>query len=365
MPAVEVAGVTPAMPVLADIARELARDVPLAGRTVLLNLHLTHETLTLAETLRAGGAAIIFLPSNRNPAPQDVIDRAQTLGEIALDLDDVAHRRRGAQPLLAVEGNGRLFTDVHARPEVWPDVRGISMHTSGGGFKVDAAGDSALPLVALYRDRLKGDIETGLGTAQSSAAALLAALRAPIAGRITCVVGYGNAGRGVARTVAALGARVVAVDIDPERVVRARLDGITVAPLAEALARAEICITTTGRRGVITRSELERCRPGIIFANVSDQPAEVDVDGCEPLGDAGEWTDAWRAGRSTFYRLGRGIQVNHVVVLGNPAELMDLTFSLHALIVRWLAAEPRPRGVHPVPDEVRSWVARRYAQHMT
>jgi adenosylhomocysteinase len=238
------------------------------------------------------------------------------------------------------------------------------MHTSGGGFKVDAMGDSALPLVAVYRDRLKGDVETGLGTAQSCAAALLTALRAPIAGRVIAVVGYGNVGRGVARTLAALGARSVAVDVDPERVVRARLDGVRVETLSGALARAELCITGTGRRGLIARPALERCRTGIVFASLSDQPAEVDVDGCAPLGDVDEWTDAWRAGDSIFYRLGRGIQVNHVVARGNPAELMDLTFSLHALIVRWLAEAPRPRGVHAVPDQVRTWVAARYAQHL-
>ena len=70
--------------------------------------------------------------------------------------------------------------------------------------------------------------------------------------------------------------------------------------------RLFVRIVRSEDRGVIARPLLDRCRPGLVFANMSDQPAELDTEGCQPIGDVDAWSDAWRAGEAPFYRLAAG-----------------------------------------------------------
>jgi adenosylhomocysteinase len=343
---------------LEQIGRELLPDRPLRDLGVLLNMHLTHETASLGETLRRAGAAILFLASNRNPAPAGVLDRARACGTLCDSLDHAAE----FEPRLVVEGNGRVFRDSHERPSAWPSLTAISMHTSGGGALVDAYDPSALrvSVVAVYRDRLKQQWETGLGTAQSVIAALLRGLQRPLAGRTTLVVGFGSVGSGVARMLRASGARVVVAEIREEPELRARCEGFPVVSIADGLAVAELCLTATGRRGVIMRSHLAGARGEIVLANISNEAREIDLEGCVAGRRQGPWLQAWTAGTNRVFLLGGGMQVNHVVEEGNPAELMDLSFSIHALVVAWLAENALAPGVYEVPDHIHSLVARRY-----
>jgi adenosylhomocysteinase len=350
------------LPMLGEIAHELASSPRLAGRRVLLNMHLTRETVALAKTFGATGASLAFFGSNRTLAVPAIAQAAQAQGALYGTFDEVA----AFEPAFVVEGNGRVFLDAHKRPERWPSLAGISMHTSGGGAIVDATPSAMLriPVVAVYRDSLKQQWETGLGTSQSVLAALLRGLKRPLAGHTALVVGFGNVGSGVARALRAVGARVIVAEVRDEAQLRARFEGFRVAAITDALAVADLCITTTGRPGVIRREQLAGARTGLVLANVSNEPREIDLDGCVAGGVHSAWLEWWHAGRVKVQLLGGGTQVNHVVEEGNPSELMDLSFSLHALVVPWLAEATRAPGVHEVPDEIHCAVAARYARHL-
>jgi adenosylhomocysteinase len=356
------------MPGLESLKEEFARDKPLAGRGVLLHMHMTPETITLGEVLCSGGAQVAYIPSNRNPSAPAVVRRAEEHGGVVLEdvaqLDEITEVARNANlTFLVVEGNGRIFMALHQdppRPAFFNLVCGISEHTSGGGRLVDSFDPAQLlvPVVAVYRNPLKTVIETGLGTSQTVAAALLRGLGKPVAGRRVVVVGFGNVGRGVARILRTLGARVTVVEKREEGCLQAHLEGFHVAGLADALPTADLCVTTTGTKSVVTAGIMEGAKEGLVVANVSNQPHEIDLSGCQSAGSVDGNLVSWMtpSGRS-FYVLGGGLQVNHVVEAGNPAELMDLSFSLHALCLCWLVErEPAP-GVYPVPQDLMERVA--------
>ncbi|MCP4655048.1 MAG: hypothetical protein GY856_06470, partial [bacterium] len=220
---------------LARLRQTFGREKALAGSTVLLNMHLTPETLALGRVLRAGGARLIFLPSNRNPAPPEIVREAEDDGRVLAGAQELAAVDwRATAPCLVVEGNGRIFRELH-RPEdsglpVGEGIVAISEHTSGGGRMVDRFDGDRLrvPVVAVYRDRLKTRLETGLGTSQTVVAALIRGLRRPVAGRRTVVIGFGHVGRGVATSLRTLGARLLVVDVRGEALLEARLAGFAV-----------------------------------------------------------------------------------------------------------------------------------------
>lgn len=347
------------MPVLAALEDEFRDTRPLSGRTILLHLHLTRETAALGRVFVAGGATVRYWPSNKQPARAALVDEIRGHGEI-IDEPGASADDRG---VLVVEGSGRVFRAVHGpEPPRWAQrVAAISMHTSGGGTSVDAhRAEFRVPVVAVYRDALKADVETRFGTGQSVAAALLAGLDRPIAGLQIAIVGFGRVGRGVARTLRALGGRITVVDVDAEARLGAQLDGFRVQPLAVALASAHLCCTASGRPHAVDIAALERARSGVILANISDKRDEIDVRGAV-LESQRAAAATWKTpGGVRFELLGGGVQVNHVLANGNPAELMDLSFGLHAQVIRWLAAEARPPGVHAVERSLREPVIARW-----
>lgn len=351
------------MPGLASLAGRFARQRPLAGFTVLVNMHLSEETASLGEALARGGARLSYLNSGREPpTPRTARRLAAHGGQVLPALEALDE----PGPVLVVEGNGRVFTALHGETppaEALGRVVGISEHTSGGGRLVDAfeagGGRASAPVVAVYRTPLKTTLETGLGTSQTAASALLRGLGAPVAGRRVAVVGYGHVGRGVARTLRTLGAQVVVVETRAEAELEAVLAGFAVAPLEQAVAESEIVITATGRSSLVAAPLLETARDSLVLATLGNRPDEIDTAGCAREGEASGGLAAWRTpGGRRFSVLGGGTQLNHAIGRGNPPELMDLSLSLHGLVLEWLATTRPPPGVQNPPPALVEAAAR-------
>lgn len=119
-----------------------------------------------------GGATVCYLPSNRNPSSPQVVEVIKAQGGVVVSDDSGLDRLVGAtsqahRGYLVVEGSGRIFQGVQGEEcdnAFFSSVEGISEHTSGGGQIVDTYDPSVfrVPVVAVYRDRLKGDLETAL-----------------------------------------------------------------------------------------------------------------------------------------------------------------------------------------------------------
>jgi adenosylhomocysteinase len=178
------------------------------------------------------------------------------------------------------------------------------------------------------------------------------------------VAGYGWCGRGIAMRATGMGARVTVTEVDPVRATEALLDGMDVAPMAEAISDADFLVTATGCSSVVRPEHFEAAKDGIVVANAGHFDVELDLKGLASVA-----TEVRQVRDDvTRYVLGNGSRVdviaegrlvNLAAGQGHPVEIMDMSFALQALSVEHIVKE-RDRlepGVHPVPRDVDHAVA--------
>jgi adenosylhomocysteinase len=178
------------------------------------------------------------------------------------------------------------------------------------------------------------------------------------------VIGYGPCGRGVANTLARLGARVSVADRDPIRALEAILHGHHVGPVIDVLADAQLIFTATGAPGVIGAAELDAIADGAVIAGVGHFPWEIDEQALAAAtrstveyADGGRRTGiVLRDGRE-IVRLDHGRMINLTAAGGNPIEAMDLGLTLQARSLAAVASGGIPALVQPVPDDVERRIA--------
>jgi len=179
-------------------------------------------------------------------------------------------------------------------------------------------------------------------------------------------VGYGYVGRGIASRAKGLGAIVTVVESDAIRALEAAMDGFRVTRMSEAAKIGDIFITATGNLNAIRAEHMRRMRDGAILCNAGHFNVEIDIEGLAKLAvrrrnvldDIGEFQ--LKDGRR-LYLLAEGRLVNLAGLrsLGHPIEIMDMSFSLQALSVEYLAKHGRKleNRVHDVPPEIDRRVA--------
>jgi adenosylhomocysteinase len=187
-----------------------------------------------------------------------------------------------------------------------------------------------------------------------------------MAGKNLVIAGYGFCGRGLARKAAGLGARVIVTEVDPRTALQAHMDGFAVMTMDEAAPLGHIFITTTGNIGVITDRHFPLMRDGAILANAGHFNVEIDGRWLEDHAEGvirRDGIDSYRFGDRSLHLLAEGRLVNLATPkgMGHPIEVMDLSFALQALSVRFIAEKGRTLapGVYEVPQEIDEAVARR------
>jgi len=160
------------------------------------------------------------------------------------------------------------------------------------------------------------------------------------------------------------GAQVIVCEVDPLSALEARMEGFEVMPSLAAAERGDIFITVTGTPRVLGAEHFTRMKDGAVLANAGHFDVEVDLDALAELADerrdvlplVEQFTIAGRR----LHLLARGRVVNLAAGQGHPAEIMDISFAVHALAVEWLAGEggALAPGVHAVPGELDREVAR-------
>jgi adenosylhomocysteinase len=187
-----------------------------------------------------------------------------------------------------------------------------------------------------------------------------------VSGKRVLVVGYGWCGRGIAQRARGLGAVVTVAEVNPVRAAEALLEGFSVAPVRDAIATADFVISATGCTDAVTFEDLHAAQDGAILANAGHFDVEIDVRTLRARAEGRrvrEYVEEFTLPTGKrVYLLAEGRLVNLVAGDGHPAEIMDLSFALQLLSLRWLAREGKGlvSGVYPVPPEVDDAVARRF-----
>ncbi|HNS83223.1 MAG TPA: adenosylhomocysteinase [Methanolinea sp.] len=367
------------MPVLSSIREEFIREMPFRGIRVGMALHVEAKTACLVETLAAGGADVYITGCNPLSTQDDVAaallrvkgvhcyaKRGATTGEYYAAIDRVLD----ARPQVTIDDGMDLIHRLHtARTDLLPDVIGGCEETTTGVHRLRAmAGDGKLrfPVIAVNDTPMKRFFDNVHGTGESALSAIMLTTNMLIAGKAVVVAGYGFCGRGLARKLHGLGARVIVTEVDPRRALEAYMDGFLVMPMDAAAERGEIFITTTGNTSVITARHFRVMRPGAVLANAGHFNVEIDLQWLEA--NAGSVTrrdgiDTYRVDGKEIHVLAEGRLVNLAIPkgMGHPIEVMDLSFALQALCARHIVSCGRSMspGVYDVPSDIDDAVARK------
>jgi adenosylhomocysteinase len=366
-----------AMPVLGMLAESFATRRPFAGLRVAACLSVTAETAVLMRVLTAGGAQVHLAASNPLSTQDDVaaalaaepgvtvraragVDRTTYYEHIMGVLD--------CSPDLVLDDGGDLVNTLHeVRPEQVSAVLGGCELTSSGAARLRrmaAAGSLGFAMMAADSSAIRRMIDNRFGTGQSVLDGIMRATNTLIAGKTVVVAGFGACGSGIADRARGLGAHVIITEVDPVRALAAIMEGFRVLPMAVAAPLADLCVTATGSREVISVEHMRAMRDGAILANAGHFDVEIDVHG---LADVATEVNPSIRPHADEYMLGEGKRlillaegrvVNLVAAEGNPAAVMDLSFAAQALALAAIAGGPRlAPGVYDMPADIDAEVA--------
>lgn len=365
------------MPVLNRIRSQFEAEQPFKGLKVAISLHLEAKTAYLAKVVQAGGAEVTIAGSNPLSTQDDVCAALVEDGVTVLakhnpepeEYKEMLIRLLETKPDLIIDDGGDLVTILHTeRPDLLVNIRGGAEETTTGIIRLKAMEKDQilkLPMVAVNDAYCKHLFDNRYGTGQSVFDAINRTTNLVVAGKTVVVVGYGWCGKGVAMRAKGLGAKVIVTEVNAIRAVEAHMDGFHVMPMVEAAKLGDFFITVTGNRDVITGEHYDVMKDGAILANAGH--FDVEVNKPELLVRSSSVRTVrrnieeyqFKDGRK-MYLIAEGRLVNLGAGDGHPAEIMDMTFALQAMSLKYVNDNYETLGkqVLNVPYEIDEQVAR-------
>jgi adenosylhomocysteinase len=364
------------MPLLNSVKERFEKDKPFAGKRVTICLHLEAKTAYLGKVIQAGGAEVAMVASNPLSTQDDVVAALADSGIYvyawhgATAEEYKMHLNKGLdfQPDALIDDGGDLVSTLHhERIEQTKKIIGGAEETTTGIIRLRAMekeGKLNFPMIAVNDAYCKYLFDNRYGTGQSVWDAIMRSTNLVVAGKTVVVIGYGWCGKGVAMRAKGLGAKVIVTEVDPIKAVEAVMDGFQVMPMIEAAKRGDFFITVTGNKDCITAEHFYVMKDGAILANAGHFDVEINKIDLNNMAknvrkvrnNIEEFTFA--DGRKV-YLLAEGRLVNLAAGDGHPAEVMDMTFALQALSLRYLVEHQGQleNRVYSVPEELDRHVA--------
>lgn len=365
------------MPVLRELEKVLGRTRFFSGQKIAICLHLEAKTAYMALVLKEAGAKVAITGSNPLSTQDDVVAALHREGvevyawhnSSPREYEEHLYKTAGTEPQLIIDDGGDLVSLLHRKfKNHLSFINGGAEETTTGLIRLRAMekqGDLAFPMMAVNDARCKFLFDNRYGTGQSVWDGIMRSTNLIIAGKNVVVLGYGWCGKGVAMRAKGLGAQVFVCEVDPVKALEAHMDGFKVAPLLETASRGDIFVTVTGCNQVITREHMQVMKDQAILANAGHFDIEIDKAALQELAgvpkkvrggvDAYHFPDGRR-----IYLLGEGRLVNLAVADGHPAEIMDMSFGLQILALKYLLENRGKLGhrVHLLPAVLDEEVAR-------
>jgi len=342
------------MPVLQQIAAEFIQTRPFAGLRIAVSIHVEAKTACLARTLAAGGAEVALTACNPLSTQDDIAAALAAggmkvyciYGASATEYESHLEAALAIKPDLIIDDGGDLAALLHTQyQDLAANIRGACEETTTGIHRLrllEQSGQLLYPVLSVNDARCKHLFDNRYGTGQSVFTAIMATTNLIIAGKTIVVAGFGMCGRGVAMRAKGLGARVIVTEIDPVAACEALMEGYEVMPMAAAALEGDIFVTVTGCKDVITEEHFVLMKDGAILCNAGHFDVEVNLRQLAKLAvskrEARNNIQEYKLqdGRS-LYVLAEGRLVNLAAGDGHPAEIMDMSFALQALGLRFMA----------------------------
>jgi adenosylhomocysteinase len=364
------------MPVLNVMNAELSQSKPLAGKKIVVTMHLEAKTAYLAIVLKNAGADVVVTGSNPLSTQDDVAAALAEQGVqvfawydcSAEEYEQFLHLALDTKPDIIVDDGGDLVSLLHGeRSDLASNILGGSEETTTGVHRLnalEAEGRLKFPMIAVNDAYCKYLFDNRYGTGQSTWDGIMRTTNLTVTGKTVVVVGYGWCGKGVAMRAKGLGANVIITEVDPIKAVEAVFDGFRVMPMTEAAKQGDIFATLTGCKDVIRREHFAVMKTGAILSNAGHFDVEINK---EELADLAVSPRVVRKNIEEFvmsdgrkiYLLAEGRLVNLAAGDGHPTEIMDLSFAMQALAVLEIANNHKSMApkVHKISDELNGRVA--------
>ena len=366
------------MPVLARIRKRFAKEKPLKGLRLAACLHVTTETASLMETLKAGGAEVRLCASNPL-STQDYVSaylvKAHAIPVYAVKGEDTEtyyrhiHAVLDMKPHLTMDDGADLVSMIHSkRKDLIRGIIGGTEETTTGVIRLRAMAQRGVlrfPIIAVNDARTKYMFDNRYGTGQSTIDGIIRATNRLVAGSVFVICGYGWCSRGLAMRAHGLGASVVVTEVDPLKALEAVMDGYRVMPIGEAAAIGDFFCTLTGDINVIRREHFLRMKDGAIVSNSGHFNVELDLEGLAKITrktrKIREFVEEHTLtnGRRV-YVLGEGRLINLAAAEGHPSSVMDMSFANQALSAEYMAKNVKSlkKQVYAVPQDIDREIAR-------
>ena len=414
------------MPGLMALRAKYGEAKPLKGARVTGSLHMTIQTAVLIETLTELGADVrwcscnIFSTQDHAAAAIAAAGvpvfawKGESLEEYWWCTAQALSFPDGKGPNLIVDDGGDATLLIHngfkaendaksldcapesaeerivvetlrailaEQPRKWHDtvakLRGVSEETTTGVhrlYQMKERGELLIPAINVNDSVTKSKFDNLYGCRESLADGIKRATDVMIAGKVVVVCGYGDVGKGCARSMRSYGARVIVTEIDPICALQAAMEGFEVMTIEEALTEGNIYVTTTGNRDIITLEHMKRMRDQAIVCNIGHFDNEIQMERLEadptvtklnikPQVDKFTFS-ASRTGKKddacshSIFILAEGRLVNLGCATGHPSFVMSNSFTNQTLAQIELWQNDLPIDVYRLPKKLDEEVAR-------
>ncbi len=410
------------MPGLMSVRRKYSAAKPLAGARITGSLHMTIQTAVLIETLKDLGADVRWASCNifstQDHAASAVAAtgtpvfawKGETLEEYwactleaitfpggkgpNLIVDDggdatlMIHRgyRSEENPALLDEPttnkelaiiNAVLKNKLTQDPTFWhrmvKEIKGVSEETTTGVHRLYQMFENKtllFPAINVNDSVTKSKFDNLYGCRESLADGIKRATDVMVAGKVVCVCGYGDVGKGSAQSMRGFGARVLVTEVDPICALQAAMEGYKVTTVEDALSEANIFVTSTGNCHVIRIEHMEKMLDQSILCNIGHFDHEIEVDKLQSYPGIVHTNIKPQVDKYTFpdghsiYLLAEGRLVNLGCATGHPSFVMSNSFTNQTLAQLDLWQNPREVSVRTLSKALDEEVARLHLEKL-
>jgi adenosylhomocysteinase len=406
------------MPGLMSIRAKYAPELPLKGVRITGSLHMTIQTAVLIETLADLGATVRWASCNifstqdhaaaaiaatgvpvfawkgesleeywwctyqalshpNGKGPELVVDDG---GDVTLLIHKGYELENGSDWVNSASGSHEekvikdLLKQVYAEnPTRWHDMvkdwRGVSEETTTGVhrlYKMHQQGALLVPAINVNDSVTKSKFDNLYGCRESLADGIKRATDVMVSGKVAVICGYGDVGKGSAHSLRGFGARVIVTEIDPINALQAAMEGYEVTTIEDTLGRADIYVTCTGNRDIITLEHMSRMKDQAIVCNIGHFDNEIQIDQLNTapgvkLTNIKPQVDMYTfPGGNSIYMLAEGRLVNLGCATGHPSFVMSNSFANQTLaqIDLWRNKDTYKIDVYTLPKKLDEEVAR-------
>lgn len=370
------------MPGLMALREQYGKEKPLKGARIAGCLHMTIQTAVLIETLVELGADVTWSSCNIFSTQDHAAAAIAKAGipvyawkgmneeEFDWCIEQTLFAFPDNQPLnMILDDGGDLTNMVLDRyPELVPGIRGLSEETTTGVHRLYERmkkGTLPMPAINVNDSVTKSKFDNKYGCKESCVDAIRRATDVMMAGKVALVAGYGDVGKGSAASLRGAGCRVIVTEIDPICALQAAMDGFEVQKMVNAVPRADIIITATGNKDVVTGPHFRLMKDKAILANIGHFDNEIDMAWLNKTNgitktEIKPQVDKYTIEGKDILVLAEGRLVNLGCATGHPSFVMSNSFTNQTLaqLELWKNHGKYENAVYTLPKHLDEMVAR-------